>query len=390
MSTRRIIQAFDAWRAAGEPMVLATVVETRGSTYSKAGHRILIAGNGDYQGLVSGGCLEGDLAERARDVLRTGAGVCVTYDMRDGVDDLWGLGVGCNGLIRVFLQPLEAAHDYQPFTAIRDHLRDNRAAVVATVVAGARDELPVGATLIWTAGSADAGCFGLSAAVAGPLLVRCAAAHRTGMPLLIAGEGEGEGEGESEGGAGHTDARVTRILYAPLVPVPRLLVLGAGLDAVPVVSMAVELGWDVTVADHRPAYLSRGGFDGANEVLEVSPYTLTTQIDPKRFDAIVVMSHHLVSDREYLRQLANVDVAYVGVLGPPARRARLLEELGDAAGDLPSRLKGPVGLDIGADTPESIALSIMAELHAVLRGREAVPLQDAAPLHRKRARCSSS
>lgn len=383
---RRIIQAFDAWRAAGEPMVLATVVETCGSTYSKAGHRILIAGNGDYQGLVSGGCLEGDLAERARDVLSTGAGVCVTYDMRDGVDDLWGLGVGCNGLIRVFLQPLRAADGYQPFTAIRGHLRDNRPAVVATVVASARDELPAGATLIWTAGPQRPEYHGLSASVAEPLLSYCAAAHRTGMPLLIDGAGEGVGEGE----AGQTDVHATRILYAPLVPVPRLLVLGAGLDAVPVVSMAVELGWDVTVADHRPAYLSRGGFAGANDVLEVSPYALTAQIDPTRFDAIVVMSHHLVSDREYLRQLANVDVPYVGVLGPPARRARLLEELGDEAGDLPSRLKGPVGLDIGADTPESIALSIMAELHAVLRGREAVPLRDAAPLHGELARCSSS
>ncbi len=370
-------------------MVLATVVETCGSTYSKAGHRILIAGNGDYQGLVSGGCLEGDLAERARDVLHTGVGAGVTYDMRDGVDDLWGLGVGCNGLIRVFLQPLDASQGYQPFTAIRGHLRDNRPAVVATVVESRRDDLPVGATLIWTAGPQGTEYYGLSASTAEPLLVHCAAAHRIGMPLLMGGSEGSEGSDGSDA-SGNADAEAARILYAPLVPVPRLLVLGAGLDAVPVVSMAVELGWDVTVADHRPAYLTRGGFAGANEVLEVSPYALTTQLDPTRFDAIVVMSHHLASDREYLRQLANVDVPYVGVLGPPARRDRLLQELGDAAGDLPLRLKGPVGLDIGADTPESIALSIMAELHAVLRGREAVPLQDAAQLQSKRARCSSS
>ena len=114
MSFRGLITTFEAWRESGEPMVLATVYDTIGSTYTKAGHRILIAANADYQGLVSGGCLEGDLAERATNVLRTGEAVAVTYDMRDEADDLWGLGVGCNGLLRVFLQPLTPTNGYAP------------------------------------------------------------------------------------------------------------------------------------------------------------------------------------------------------------------------------------------------------------------------------------
>ena len=118
-------------------MVLATVYETIGSTYSKAGHRILIAANGDYQGLVSGGCLEGDLAERARSVIETNEPLAISFDMRDEADDLWGLGVGCNGLIRVFLQPLTEAEDYQPFSDIAQGLQDAAPAVVATVIAGA-------------------------------------------------------------------------------------------------------------------------------------------------------------------------------------------------------------------------------------------------------------
>src|SRR5690606_37932704 len=97
MSIRDIDQAFQKWRTGGEAMVLATVYDTIGSTYSNAGHRILIAANGDYQGLVSGGCLEGDLAERSREVIKTMQPQAVTYDMRDEADDLWGLGVGCNG-----------------------------------------------------------------------------------------------------------------------------------------------------------------------------------------------------------------------------------------------------------------------------------------------------
>src|SRR5262245_57277742 len=118
MGARQLIQSFHTWRAAAEPLVLATVYETAGSTYSKAGHRILLAGSGDYRGLVSGGCLEGDLAERSRVVLASGKATAVTYDLRDSADELWGLGVGCNGLLRVFLQPLLATNDYEPFSTI--------------------------------------------------------------------------------------------------------------------------------------------------------------------------------------------------------------------------------------------------------------------------------
>src|SRR5262245_11449280 len=122
MGARHLLQSFETWRAAGEPLVLATVYETAGSTYSKAGHRILLAANGDYRGLVSGGCLEGDLAERARGVIATTKAAAVTYDLRDSADDLWGLGVGCNGLLRVFLQPLLPANEYQPFAPIAERL----------------------------------------------------------------------------------------------------------------------------------------------------------------------------------------------------------------------------------------------------------------------------
>ena len=149
MSTHGIIQRFGEWRESGEPMVLATVYDTLGSTYTKAGHRILIAANGDYQGLVSGGCLEGDLAERAHKVLETGTATTVTYDMRDDGEDLWGLGVGCNGLIRVFLQQLSPGAGYEPFTAIANGLLGVKAAGMAVVVASGESDLVSGATLIW-------------------------------------------------------------------------------------------------------------------------------------------------------------------------------------------------------------------------------------------------
>ncbi len=348
MSVNQIIKTFDAWRADGQPMVLATVYETIGSTYSKAGHRILIAASGQYQGLVSGGCLEGDLAERARAVVEKAQATPVTYDMRGEADELFGLGVGCDGLIRVLLQPLLPSQDYQPFASIARHLLANRPAAVATVIESARPGVAPGATVIVQAGAREA--WNVDPAVADRL---------AGESERLLGSGEAH-FAKDESGLG--------VLYARLKPVPKLLLLGAGLDAVPLVNMAADLGWRVTVADHRPAYLERGGFERAERAIHVVPRTLAATVPLAEFDAIIVMSHHLVTDRTYLSQLGDVGARYIGVLGPRARKERLLAGLEETSASLRGRLKGPVGLDIGADSPESIALSVLAELQATLAG----------------------
>jgi len=347
MSVRRIIQSFYDWQQTGEAMVLATVYETAGSTYSKAGQRILIRGNAIYQGLVSGGCLEADLAERARVVLETGEPVAVTYDMRDDGEDLFGLGVGCDGMIRVFLQTLDQETAYEPFASIARLTLTDKASSVATVIASDNPDLPPGATLVWNGTPADL------QPPASPALERlvagCEAVYVSGSARFETGE---------DGLA---------VLYAPLNPVPRLLVLGAGLDAVPVVGMAAELGWRVSIADHRPAYLANNEFVGAERVVLVEPAALDREFSVGDFDAVIVMSHHLATDQIYLMQLATLDLPYIGVLGPPARRDRLVNALGESGKALGARLRGPVGLDIGADSPESIALSLLAEIHLVLK-----------------------
>jgi xanthine dehydrogenase accessory factor len=344
MSARQILQSFDTWRHAGQPLVLATVYDTLGSTYSKAGHRILIAADGDYRGLVSGGCLEGDLAERARQVISSDRPLAVTYDLRDAADELFGLAIGCNGLLRVFLQPLSPARGYEPFASIAAVLRGTGGAGLATVVEGG----DAGGTVI--ASAAQSAAFGFAAAVPAALIEGARTAAEAGGARLATGAG-------------------ATVLYTPLRPVPRLLVLGGGLDAVPLVGMAVELGWFVTVADHRPAYVARPAFDRADRKALVQAGEIARELSLGEFDAIVVMSHHLPTDRKYLAELAQHSHRYVGVLGPRARRERLLADLGAAGASLRGRLKGPVGLDIGADSPESIALSILAELQSTLHAR---------------------
>jgi xanthine/CO dehydrogenase XdhC/CoxF family maturation factor len=167
---------------------------------------------------------------------------------------------------------------------------------------------------------------------------------------------------------GHGSARV-RAFAQFLAPPPHLLVCGAGPDARPVVSAARAMGWRVTVVDHRPAYADARQFPGA-DVVHVDARALLDAVDVRRCHAAVVMSHHLASDVEYLRALARAGRPdYVGLLGPLARRQRIAEELGPLARALQSRLRGPVGIDIGAIIPEAIALAIVAEVHAWLAGR---------------------
>lgn len=352
MSARQILESFARWRGAALPLVLVTVVETEGSTYTKAGHRILLTGTGEYQGLVSGGCLEGDLAEHAREVLAGEAAQLLTYDLRDDGNEVFGLGLGCNGLFRVLLQPLLPATGYAPFAAIAEQLLGEHPATSAVVVTSNDPALPVGATLV-SGADGDVG-WQLPQPWQASLARGCVQ-RRSARKGEIAIEG--------------VDGRAARILYAPLRPLPRLLVLGAGLDAVPLVELASRLGWRVTVADRRPAALARGDLGAAEQLLLMAPQDLARGLDPARYAAAVVMNHHLDSDRACLHALARTTMPYIGLLGPGARRERLLADLGAAAGDLAGRLRGPAGLGIGADSPETIALAILAEIHALLAGR---------------------
>lgn len=346
MSTRRIIESFDLWRREGRHLALVTVVATEGSTYSKAGHRIVIADNGDFQGLVSGGCLEGDLAEHAAEVIAEGKARLLTYDLRDEADELWGLGIGCNGLIRVLLQRLGPDNDYQPFATIADWQLDAGPGRLALVVASETPGLEPGATLLLRDRQSQA--FAMSDAVAEQVHQALDSSAEDGTArLTVAGQ-------------------AVELLITTITPITRLLILGAGPDAAPLLKIGSELGWQVSLADHRAAYLNNPAFAKARRRWETTPATLADDINLSEFDAVVVMSHHLETDRGYLARLAGEPLRYVGLLGPRARRERLLNELGSDAGDLADRLHGPVGLDIGADSPESIALAIAAGIHRAL------------------------
>ena len=340
-----LVGFFEQRRDRGEALVLVTIFETSGSTYSKAGTHMLIDGEGDFQGMLSGGCLEGDLALRASEVIGSGTPQSVTYDLAQD-DELWGLGVGCDGVMQVFLQALTAENDYQPFQAIATAMQGDRPARLAIVIESDHPEIPPGAAAIGENDRVDG--LGLGTEKARHLL------QDVRRPVYE-----------------HVELEDTAIgvLLSAIHPPPRLLVLGAGPDAEPVVRFAAELGWRCTVVDHRDAYVESGGFAAAERVICLPAAELAATLDLSHYQAAVVMSHHLASDRAYLQQLATTDMRYVGLLGPAARRDRLLSELGESARSFGDRLRGPAGIDIGGRGPAAIALSIVAEVQGVLQGR---------------------
>lgn len=311
-----IREFFEKQRLEGRPLVAAFVIATEGSTYRKPGALMLFSAQGERRGLLSGGCLEGDLQEHALRLLGDGGRCLVrSYDSRGSDDPIWGLGLGCEGLMKVLLLRVDAATAYEPLATLLEAPLQRRAAAFTIDI--------------------DSG----ELATATPTATRL-----EGQRFTIAAE-----------------------------RIPALLLCGAGPDAEPVAALAATLGWQVTVVDHRPAYIETQRFTNGVRLLRADPPQLGTQLDLGGFDAAVVMSHHLTADGQYLGALARSVVPYVGLLGPAARRERLFAELGADAASLRPRLRAPVGLDLGGRTPEAIALSIIAEIQAVLNGRGGAP-----------------
>jgi xanthine dehydrogenase accessory factor len=335
-----LLPLFERERTAGRAMALGVLIDTAGSTYRKPGALILIAADGEYAGLISGGCLEGDLREHAHRVLDAGAARRIRYDLRGSEDALWGLGLGCEGAMEILLLRVGAQEGWQPLQHLAQALHAHSHTAVALVTESARSGLSIGHSILPEA---------RSAAAAG------------GLPAALA-------QAAAHGAVSWWQEADLRLFILPLQLPPRVLLLGAGPDAVPVVDIAARLGWKVTLCDHRPAYAVPGHFPAAERVLLLDPATLGALPELNGYDAAVVMSHHLGSDLAYLQALAGSTLPYIGLLGPAVRRERLLQELGPAAQRLQRRLHAPVGLPLGGRSPEAIALAIVAELQGFLYG----------------------
>jgi len=358
---REILTAYEVIRRQGKLAALATVVAVSGSSYRRPGARMLLTADGPIAGGVSGGCLESDVFQRARAVIESGQAAIVTYDTTEDGDIVFGVGLGCRGVIQILIEPLTGARpDFEFLSCLA---RRREAGVCATVFRSEGDTpMRLGDRLLLSRmgsiydGFADAAL---------------AARVRSDAGDALASGKSGVREYAAPGGS------VAVFLEAIMPPQP-LVIFGAGHDAPPLVRLAKELGWHVTVADARPAYASAEHFPQADAVLVCPPDEAASRLPLDSRAAVVLMTHNYLHDRALLEQWLPAPLCYLGVLGPKRRTERLLSELppGMVTPGALSRLHSPVGLDIGADTPETIALAIIAGIQAVAAGRPGGFLRD--------------
>jgi xanthine dehydrogenase accessory factor len=313
--------------------VLATLTTVEGSSYRRPGARMLIGDGLIRIGSISGGCLEEDLVERSKRVSASGNAELVVYETTAENDIAWGVGLGCNGIVRILLERVPPRPDWA--AAVAENIRLGRATDL--VVVWENPNGPVGTRL---KDDPHAGC-------------------------------QGRGDG---------------IFNERIEPPTSLTIFGAGDDAQPLARMALELGWRVTVADPRPAMPTEDRFPGVFALVLGPSEELVARAAPLAGSLAVVMTHHYRRDVLLLDHLLPLPLAYLGLLGPKRRTERMLAEIGEAGlaitPAMRSRLRAPVGLDLGADTPEEVALCIIAEMRSVLSGRDARPLRERErPIH---------
>jgi xanthine dehydrogenase accessory factor len=365
MTERPIIEAAAELRRRRESYLIATVVDTRGSVYRRPGARMLLTQFRWIAGAVSGGCLEADIARRGWWHTRNGAPIVLSYDSRvseEADDDVVraAFGVGCDGVVDVLIERAGVPGRLDPLALAERCLRGGIGGVVATVIGGTT--IPVGARIAWCGGDEPVGDF-----PAGPLRDAVIADARAALA-------RGESCSRWYTGAG--------VFIEVIVPPPRLFVLGTGHDAVPVARLARTLGWDVVVCGRTARVAIRDRFVGI-EVMFGRPHELAARIDARDPAVSVVMAHDYNVDREHVAMLLATRAYYIGVLGPRARTTRMFAELGLGLYE-DSRIHAPVGLELGAETPDEVALAIVAEIQAVLRRAPATSLRDhLGPIHHR-------
>jgi xanthine dehydrogenase accessory factor len=363
-----VLSAIESLSARGERLALATIVAVRGSTYRRPGARLLVPEDGELVGNISGGCLENDVADVAKIVMREGTARIVSFDLTADDDAVWGWGLGCNGAFELFVEPADKAAEVAG--VLRMALEEERPICMVTVLDSTAEGVAQGDRVLIRPGGTLERSFGDEALDA--------AAREAALELL--------GRERSEI---RELTKTVRAFVEVLEPPLRLLVCGAGHDAAPLVKQAAALGWSPIVVDDRPEFLNRERFpEAADFVLVERPDKMAevAPVDERTF--VVVMTHNFLRDKEYVRSLLASAARFVAMLGPAVRTHRLLDELREEGVEVTerdlARIHGPAGLDLGAEGPEEIAAAICAEIVAIKRERGAGFLRDRpGPIHER-------
>ncbi|ABG41029.1 protein of unknown function DUF182 [Paraglaciecola sp. T6c] len=313
--------------------VLATIIETDGSSYRKAGAMMMINDLGQYFGLLSGGCLESDIMLQARRCWDSGRNRIVEYDMREEEDLAWKLGIGCGGMVRILLQPVDEANQYLQLDSLYALLESNQTAEYCQVI---NDQVPLNTLKTLT--------------------LKQAAPEQAKSIEGALKKADTDRKTETQQG----------VFKQYLKPAPHLAVFGGGVDARPVVAIATQLGWQVTLVDPRTSYARNGHFDNSVSVVRDAIESLEQNRWLQQIDMAIIMTHNIKLDAQSLALVQKSSAKYVGMLGPIHRTDRVLDLIPTTREQLVKPLANPVGLRLGGELPESIALSMLSEAHAFI------------------------
>ena len=361
----RIVEVFEQVDFTQRKAALATVVWVEGSSYRRPGARMLITDDGRWEGAISGGCLEGDALRKARQVMLNGEPIVVTYDTMDDGANSFGVGLGCNGIIDVLIEPIDPANTHNPVAFLKEFTQQRDVRVLATVLKSDVADLPISNRFILAEQRADA--------IPNWLEPDMREVFTTTKPLT------------KTYGLG---TQSVEIFIERIDPGIELVIFGAGYDVIPVAKLARDLGWQVTVTDDCVAHLSPKRFPVATCVLYADRQAVIDQLTITNRTAAVLMSHNFNYDRAVLEKLLATDVPYIGMLGPRKRFDKMQDEfkkdgLFFSESSL-NRVHAPIGLDLGAETPDEIALSILAEIKAFFTKGSAGFLKDkSGPIHER-------
>jgi xanthine/CO dehydrogenase XdhC/CoxF family maturation factor len=326
--------------------ILATIIDTEGSSYRKPGAMMMINSLGQYHGLLSGGCLESDIMRQSRQCWDSNKNRIIQYDMREEEDIAWQLGIGCGGLVRILLQPVSTKNNYLQLVELREAINQNQS---CKYIQALGEDAPFN-------------------------------------QLKIVFDDDSASFDKKK------SSSVTSQVFEHLIkPSLNLAIFGGGIDAIPVAKIAASLGWHVNVADPRTGYAREAQFPDARHIEKASFENLSKYTWLQHIDAIVIMTHNLKLDAQALSLAQQSAARYVGMLGPIHRTDRVLKEAGliRLGSDkqtshsenvnqtiLKKPLANPIGLRLGGELPESIALSILAEIHAYMEQKDAKSISD--------------
>jgi xanthine dehydrogenase accessory factor len=358
-----ILKAYAESIREGKRVALATLVHVDGSAYRRPGARMLVNEEGQLTGAISGGCLEGDALQKALLVLNQQQSRIVTYDTTDEDDDALGVGLGCNGVIQVLMEPIRPEDPGNQLEFLKKAMEKRQKAVLVTLFSMDHKKGPQPGTCLMLDESGQFhGQF--DPALESILKEDARAAFLKGKSLFKQ----------------YVSAEGTYTAFIEcILPAISLVVVGAGNDAKPMVEMADQLGWEVRVVDGRSSHAKSDRFVSACQVLVSKPEAVLEQIPIDPQTVFVLMTHNFLYDKAMLKALLRLDIPYIGSLGPKKKLDRMLDEL-KAEGVVlmdqqRSIIHGPVGLDIGAETAEEIALSVLAEIKSVLSGKKGQQLK---------------